>query len=58
MHGTVNLKTGELLYRYRRSRVQDCGMDRSESDIAQFWTVLNVVMRVHVLQQAGNFMGT
>jgi len=27
-------------------------------DIAQLWAVLNVVMRVHVSQQAGNFMGT
>jgi hypothetical protein len=49
---------GELLYRYRRSRVQDCGMDRSDSDIAQFCVVLRVIMRVHVSQQAGNFMGT
>jgi hypothetical protein len=26
-------------------------------DIAQLWAVLNVAMRVHVSQQAGNFMG-
>lgn len=27
-------------------------------DVAQLWAVLNVVTRVHVSQQAENFMGT
>jgi len=49
---------GELLHRYRRRRVQDCGMGRSDSRYCSVVGCLNVVTRVHVSQQAENFMGT